>query len=486
MNKKNIVVLSFLTLLLGFFSSCEEDQDIIPSVVTEDILYVSGERLRVSGRIITTQNINASDHGFYLSETESFNQPIIISLGERERPGRFIGETDGLSIEKRYYAKSFINLQGEILFGNVIEIETLSPAVFDFSPNNGPQGTVLTISGKNLTSDSQVFFGENQGQVIGISFESSMQVRVPAITNSAVVNIRVVNQGREFSFPNPFEYTTGKYTQIAQFPSPIRVFDGISLQENNVFYVGMGTDRGQAMNTKMWKYQVGDANWSEIPLPSRELWRAFSSKTYYGAGTLGPLNDISVRDFYQLKNGAFQALPELPFTKSRALAFEIGQKLFVVGGLAEESTRGFAYDVNTGQWNSISTAPFPINNAVLNFSYQNKQYFIDPETNIMHAYNTSNNFWEEVSRFPGDLGNGTGVGVVIGSRAYLGLGNRSEQMWELNLETFNWVRKNDFPGSTVSRNSGVYEHGGLIYILRSAEVQLSGVSEFWVFDPNAF
>ncbi|MDX5477122.1 MAG: IPT/TIG domain protein, partial [Cyclobacteriaceae bacterium] len=168
------------------------------------------------------------------------------------------------------------------------------------------------------------------------------------------------------------------------------------------------------------------------------------------------------------------------------LAFEIGQKLYVVGGLGDEATRGFALDMNLGAWNSIPNAPFAINNAVLNFSYQNKHYFIDPETNMMHAFNTFTNVWEEVSRYPGDLGNGTGVGVVIGNRAYLGLGNRSDQMWELNMETFNWVRKNDFPGSTVSRNSGVFEHGGLIYILRSAEVQLSGVSEFWVFDPNAF
>jgi hypothetical protein len=489
MIKRFIGVISTYVLLFSVFSSCEEKIDVTPSIITEDVLYVSGERLRISGRIITTQNIEASDHGFYISENESFNQPTIISLGERVNPGRFIGEISSLVIDRKYFVKAFVTIQDENIFGNIAEVETLSPSVFNFSPNNGPEGTIVSISGQNLTSDTQVFFGDVKGTVIDISFESILQVRVPPISDQSVVNIKVLIQGKELSLEEPFEYTTGKYSKLADFPSAIRIFDGIYLQEDDVFYIGMGTDRGQTMNNTMWKYKVGDGNWEEIPLPSRSLWRAFSSQTFYGGGSLGPLNDFTVPDFYQLKNGQFNAINDLPFGKSRALAFEIGGNLYVVGGISVQSPfkEMFEYDIANGSWKKLRDAPFEINETVFNFTYKDKQYFIDPLTKEVAAYDPLADFWEIVTRFPGDLGNGTGVGVVIGDRAYLGLGNRSNEMWELNMTNLNWAEKNKFTGSTVARNSAIYVHGGLIYLVRSAEVQIQGVpSEFWVFDPNGF
>ena len=489
MIKRIIGVISTCVLLFGVFSSCEENIDISPSIITEDVLFVSGERLRISGRIITTQNIDASDHGFYISENESFNQPEIISLGERVNPGRFIGEISSLVIDRKYFVKAFVTIQDEILFGNVAEVETLVPFVFNFSPNNGPEGTIVTIVGQNQTSDTQVFFGDVRGTVVDISFESILQVRVPPISNQLTVNIRVINQDREQTLDGLFEYTTGKYTKLADFPSDIRIFDGIFLQENDVFYVGMGTDRGQAMNNKMWRYKVGEPNWQEIPIPSRSLWRAFSGQKFYGGGSLGPLNDTQVLDFYQLNNDQFKALNNLPFVKSRALAFEIAGKLYVVGGISAQvlSKEVYEYNVTSGVWRRLGDAPFDINETVLNFSYGNKQFFIEPLSKELWYFDPSSDTWGSESVFPGDLGNGTGVGVVIGDRAYLGLGNRSDQMWELNMTNLNWAEKNKFTGSTVVRNSGVFVHGGLIYMLRSAEVQIQDVrSEFWVFDPKGF
>ncbi|RPA70010.1 IPT/TIG domain protein [Cyclobacteriaceae bacterium YHN15] len=489
MIKRFIGVISTYVLLFSVFSSCEEKIDVTPSIITEDVLYVSGERLRISGRIITTQNIEASDHGFYISENESFNQPTTISLGERVNPGRFIGEISSLVIDRKYFVKAFVTIQDENIFGNIAEVETLSPSVFNFSPNNGPEGTIVSISGQNLTSDTQVFFGDVKGTVIDISFESILKVRVPPISDQSVVNIKVLIQGKELSLEEPFEYTTGKYSKLADFPSAIRIFDGIYLQEDDVFYIGMGTDRGQTMNNTMWKYQVGDGNWQEISLPSRSLWRPFSSNSYYGGGSLGPTNPVPVTDFYQLKNGQFSAMSDLPFVKSRALAFEISGNLYVVGGVLNgiPSREVFEYAASSGIWKKLRDAPFDINETVLNFTYGGKQYFIDPLNKDLLAFDPIADFWETVSRFPGDLGNGTGVGVVIGDRAYLGLGNRSNEMWELNMTNLNWAEKNKFTGSTVARNSAIYVHGGLIYLVRSAEVQIQGVpSEFWVFDPNGF
>ena len=103
MDRSKFGLISLLLIFFGIFSSCEEESQVTTSLITEEVIYLSGERARVLGRIITNQNVDASDHGFYISENESFSQPIIISLGERVAPGRFIGETSELDIQKKYF-----------------------------------------------------------------------------------------------------------------------------------------------------------------------------------------------------------------------------------------------------------------------------------------------------------------------------------------------------------------------------------------------
>ncbi|RZS94798.1 IPT/TIG domain-containing protein [Cecembia calidifontis] len=491
MNRSFVGVFLLLTFLVVFFSSCEEEIEVSPSLVTEDILFVSGEKIRVSGRIITTRNINATDHGFYISENEAFSQPIIISLGEREAPGRFIGEAMGLRLGRRYFVKSFVVIGGEQIFGNIIPFETLTPEIFDFSPNNGPVGTIVTINGKNFTSDTEVFFGTSKAQVISIDFDSRMQVRVPPVGSQPDVNIRVVSQSRELVFDNIYRYTTGKFNQLANFPSSIRIQDGVYLQEGNLFYVGLGSDRSQTINQTMWRYQVGSTNWEQISVPAQSIWRGFTSKTYFGGGRTSVAFPEFSRDFFRLQNGTFVKLPDLPFFTVNGLAFEINNQLYVIGSVEPPTFTSaslvYRYNPSSQTWNLLGQAPFAINRNLISFTYQDRQFIINPDNRELVAYNTTSNSWETVGVYPGEIGNGTGIGAVVGQKAYVGLGNRSVQMWELDLNNFEWIRKNDFGGSTTFRNEATYVHDGLIYVLRSAELQIQGVpSEFWVFDPLGF
>lgn len=491
MNRSFVGFFSLLAFLVVFFSSCEEEVEVNPSLVTEDILFVSGEKIRVSGRVITTRNINASDHGFYISENEAFSQPIVISLGERETPGRFIGETMGLRLGRRYFVKSFVVIGGEQIFGNSIPFDTLTPEIFDFSPNNGPVGTVVTINGKNFTSDTEVFFGTSKAQVLSIDFESRMLVRVPPVVAQPDVNIRVVSQSRELVFDNIYRYTTGKFNQLANFPSSIRIQDGVYLQEGGTFYIGMGSDRSQTINQTMWRYQVGGANWEQIPVPGQSLWRGFTSKNYFGGGRTSVTVPEFSTDFYRLQNGNFIKLPNLPFVTVNSLAFEINNELYVIGSVEPPTfvSASLVYRFNpiNQTWTLLGQAPFAITRNLISFTYQNRQFIINPDNRELVAYNTTSNSWETIGVYPGEIGNGTGIGAVIGQKAYVGLGNRSIQIWELDLSNLEWIRKNDFTGSPTFRNEATYVHDGLIYVLRSAELQIQGIpSEFWVFDPLGF
>jgi hypothetical protein len=88
----NIGFFALFMSVICIFCSCEEEVDVSPSLVTEDILYVSGERVRLLARIITTENINASDHGFHIADNEAFSNPIIVSLGKENDLDGLLGK----------------------------------------------------------------------------------------------------------------------------------------------------------------------------------------------------------------------------------------------------------------------------------------------------------------------------------------------------------------------------------------------------------
>lgn len=482
MNKSKIGVFSLLILLFGIFSSCEEEITVNPSLITEEVIYLSGERARLLGRIITTQNVNAIDHGFYLSENESFNQPLIISLGERINPGRFVGETEALNIDRRYYAKSFINVNGEIQFGNVLQLNTLSPEIQSFSPNNGPVGTIITLTGKNFTSDTRVLVGGRPADIQRIEFESRIVARIPVAGTVPRENVTIISQGKEMVFLEQFEYTTGTFSKLSNPPSVIQFNDNIYFQDNGDFYLGLGTDASQTLTSKIWKYSLGSEQWAEVSFQGNALWLAFSTNNYFGGGasTISRTPYFISQDFWRIQNGSFLRLPNLPFGVVEPVAFETNENLYVIGGLLGNNS--YKYSKSSSVWQNTTPAPFPVNKSNIHFVYKgklyvtnsiNKQiYFLDPETET----------WNFLTEYPGDLVTGAGFGVAIGDRVYIGMNNRSIQVWELNMLSVNWGKKNDFNGIPAAKNVGVFQNDGLIYLLR--RLDSSGLLEFWKFDPN--
>lgn len=489
MSKLKFITGIVVVVLVGLVSSCQEEVDFEPSLLTEEVLYLSGERVRLLGRIITNQNIEASDHGFQVSESEQFSQPIVVTLGERNGPGRFIGETAGLRAGTRYFVRTYLKtISGEI-FGNTITLESLLPSVSALVPNNGKAGIVVSISGRNFASDAEVFFGPNKAQVQGIDFESTIRVVVPAPTVGSTVQVRVISQGREMLLPVPFEYTTGKFSSIGLFPGNLRLFENISLQEGSAFYVGLGNltqGFSQALTNQMWKYDLGLGTWSEVNFPGGNHFRAFSSGRYFGGGLSSfQVNSSNATfDFWKLENGAFVKLRDLPRIAYLSAAFETADAVYVLGGAFGFEKEINKYSKATDSWSRIQDAPISINFNVMNFHHNGKQYFIDQSSKALYAYDPGLESWTVVSVYPGVLTNERGFGLTIGNLAYVGMENRSEQVWEFNLESPNWVAKNDFPGLPQARNVGVFQDAGKIYILRNGEIQVAGAMQFWLFDPK--
>lgn len=243
--------------------SCSSDESETTIIVTEEVLFTSGEQARILGRLITNQPITALDHGFYIGEEESFSQATIISLGEKKGPGKFIGEVSELKTGQSYYVKSFVQTDEDILFGNILLLNTLSAGLESYSPSFGSPGMELLIIGRNFTKDTRVFFGQAEAPVTEILFESRLKVVVPAIVDSDKVTIKVITQDQELTFSSPFEYQTGEYTLIGKFPEEVRIYDNVSFQNSAGFYVGLGSVDRTRLYEFLQRYNPSTKTWEK-------------------------------------------------------------------------------------------------------------------------------------------------------------------------------------------------------------------------------
>lgn len=480
-----LLSLSILLLLFTGWACTDEETDSV-ILVTEEVLYTSSENVRILGRLLTNQNISLSDHGFYLSEDENFSSPIIISLGAKDGPGKFIGESNGFTNSKTYFAKAFMNLGGEIQFGNIIELKTLSPVINSYSPAFGLVGNEMIILGQNFTEDTRVFFGNSEAAITKIDFESRLHVTIPPASGVSVP-IRVEVQDKILTFPINFEYQIGTYELISKFPESVRIYDNVFFQTTAGLNVGLGTVSKNSFYTKIQKFEIGSKTWKEIPFSGSPRSFAFSTKNYLGGGTAGLVpNPYEVNySFWKINEGNFEQLKDLPFESLESIAFESNESLYVLGGKTGNVFGLRKYNPNTGSWSFLPDSPVSFNASNANFVYQNNLYVIDSEANLW-LYTTSSGVWSKIGVYPGSLGQGYGLGQVIGNKAYVGLFKRVSSIWELDLNSMKWTSKNDISGFPQDFTVAHFEKDGFLYIMRMPEITLAGnyPMNLYKFDPN--
>ena len=478
-----------LSLLLALFGgwACTEEIETPIIVATEDVLFVGGSNVRLSGRLITNREVNATDHGFLIADTEAFTSPITISLGTKDGPGRFIGETSGLNIDQQYWVKAFSEIDGQQLFGDVITIRTLTPQLDEFFPAFSRAGEIMTIRGRNLSEDTKVFFGDQEAQILSNQFESRLTVRIPPATGSALVPVRIQIQGSTVEFAQPFEYQAGRFTRIGQFPESIRIYNTVSFTNQSGFHVGLGSIRLSSAYTKIQRFDPTSNSWAEVNFPGNSRSFAFATSGYIGGGAveLGFNSFEFDRSFWKINGSSFERLADLPFVGREQVAMEINGDLYVLGGIDPGSNAIWKYSPASRSWTQIGTTPFLVFLGTPHFVYQGKGYVVNTSGEL-YEFNPVSNSWIFRSTYPGELGDGYGIAEVDGNKAWIGLYRRSQQIFELDLNTFSWKAKNSFEGFPRSINLGSFVYQGEIYILRGPEVSVTGELplELFKFDPN--
>lgn len=483
---RRILALCVLTLLCLNWS-CAEDEAENTFVVTEEILHLSGDQIRMMGRIISNQQIAVTDHGFYLATDSGFQNPIVVSLGEKSGPGRFVGEANSLESGQTYFLKSFIERGGELSFGDVMELETLEAFIDSYSPSFGSGGADLVIVGGNFTEETQVFFGDQKAQVKSIEFESRLTVVIPAPVDQAIVPIKIVIEGESYEFDQRFEYQAGRYSVISTFPEEIKLYDNVFFQKGNGLYFGLGTANKQQFLTYFQRYDVESDTWAKIDFPGSSRSYAFFTDNYIGGGTavLGSNPIVINNSFWRITDSGFQRLTDLPFESRESLALEINQALYVFGSKQLDGPSLWKYEPGSGQWSQLSSPPAEFDAEAASFTYQGMIYLIALDQSIWR-FDPVLESWEMISVYPGSMGQGYGMAKVVGDKVYVGLFRRSNEMWELDMKTLSWKSKNPMPGYPQSIVVGHFVKGEVLYIMRIPEFTLPGTypMDLYRFDPE--
>ncbi|MGY6546005.1 hypothetical protein [Arthrospiribacter ruber] len=481
----------FLTLLLFTFS-CEIEEVGTLNLLTEEIVNVSGERAVVLGRIIAFENIPVEDHGFYFAEEESFLDPIIISLGATERPGRFVGEVSGLQLGRNYFVKAFVVRAGEMIFANTLSFETLNPAILGYEPLVQFGGGEIVITGINLADDTRVFFGDREAEVREVIFGFQVRVTVPPIASSISEQIRVVTRGIELEVETPFRYAVGRFNLLdANALEGLSIVENIYFQQGERFFAGMGRDSGNQSTDFIWEYNFAQGEWVKTGFEARMQRAASDSHTgYFGGGffqtsIFGP--QIPSDNYWHFDGLEYKELPPAPINISDGFGYEIQGQFYIAGGTIGVGSQVYRYDPASNAWEIRPNLPSNVDKGMVHFVYNDHLYWIDRDNNLIQ-YNPFTAQSQTVSRYPSPMIENTtdsgGFALVMGDKVFIGLYNNAREIWELDMEILDWGRKQNFTGDARGRITGAYSKDGLLYFLRS--YLINPRTEFWEFDPEAF
>jgi hypothetical protein len=483
---RNSLYLGIVVLLL-LSIGCTKEESGTTVLVTEEVLYASGEQVRILGRLITNQAVTATDHGFYLSQEANFASPIIISLGAKSGAGRFIGETSGLQAQKNYFVKSFMDIGNGIEFGNTIELQTLAAGIESYSPYFGSPNQEIFILGRNFSSDTKVFFGDVEAEVLENLFESRLRVRIPELQGGSSVAIRVQSQDQILTFPINFEYQTGSYVTLQPFPDQLRLANNISFQSGSHFYVGLGSNRQIRFYEKILKYDPSTNQWTDSNFSGSARSFGFATDNYLGGGIAELTKEPYVMNnsFWRITSTGYVRLKDLTFPSRESIAFELANELYLLGGKDGNTRAVRKYNALTESWTNLPNSLREFSAINPYFVYQNKLYVLGSDK-VLYSFDPISGRLESISSYPGLTGLGYGFAKVIGSKVYFGGFELENQVWEFNLETFNWVPKNPIPGSLLSKTAASFVQGGFIYFMRQEDINLPGdfPLELFIFDPT--
>jgi N-acetylneuraminic acid mutarotase len=185
-----------------------------------------------------------------------------------------------------------------------------------------------------------------------------------------------------------------------------------------------------------------------------------------------------------------------------AASFSIGTKMYIGIGYndADLPVRDFwEWDQATNIWTRKAVYPGNSTGIVVCFSIGTKGYIgtgndfkTNGFTNEFWEYDPETDSWTQKASLPSSPARALAVGFSIGSKGYIGIGNKNpfsngnlsdyyQDFWEWDQATNVWTKKADFPGNTRSGAVG-FSIGNKGYIGTGKSDGASYTKDFWEWD----
>ncbi len=486
----NYIKQALILLIVLILYGCEEpiSDDVV--VLQENVVYLSSERLVLTGRIVSQTQIDALDHGFLVADNEALTNPVTISLGAQDVPGRFVGSYEQLTPDTRYWAVAYVLTGNGEIRSEPQLFTSLKPAITDFSPAVAAIGEELMIIGANFTNDTKVFFEDREAEIVKIVAESIITVLIPSNSGDPFKNISVSSQGTSNTFDRPFEYVSGKWESLGAFPLTDNVVSTTIMMENEDFaFFGLG-DRlfSMDLNSETFLLDKSTNQWSRLPFEGRSLVGGFASWPFFGSGAVDRNGRIVIAtEFYKIENGVIEKEGDLPFALYNSFAFAFEESLFVFGGRdanRSSNTSILEYDRRTKTWSIIEGQNLFGSSESISFIYNGKGYFVGDD-NVIAEFDPITKSWSQVGPYPGTVGR-EGFVQVVGDKAFIGLFDSRRAVAELDLLELTSKRKTIFRGDFKASNTLSWTDGSDVYLLRSNSFNANEAMIIWKLIPDQF
>jgi N-acetylneuraminic acid mutarotase len=347
----------------------------------------------------------------------------------------------------------------------------MKPEITGFSPAEGEGGSVVTITGKNFSSETEgntVIFGRRQAFIEQASPEQ-LVVKLPDNMNlSGPVKIEVTTDG-------------GKAVSGSTFllhGCIIESFEPASLMIGDTLYIhatGIASSPGENLikigNTNAEILSVNDglikivAPYSAT-LGKKELSLAAFGKTCYSADSV---NYKSPWDKITGANTFFRA-GEAGFVCDSKVYVGFGTS--VIQGAPGSFKDLWSFNLTTGVLTKCADLPSGPRELPAAFSIGNKGYaglgfYNSGSTSTefytdFFEYDPASDSWTQKAGFP-DVNQRVTVSFQVGNKGYVMSGSEFFEIWEYNQENDHWNRLNDFSSFAPVESHGV-ENGGKAYV----------------------
>jgi hypothetical protein len=503
--RNKIVYIVFFVYILG----CTETEypHKFPLVVTDEVTNISSSGTEFSGRLMNVAGHKILSHGFvWALEADPTLNSSKISLTTNVADGKFseVVKSD-LVANEVYQVRAFIQTDKLTIYGESKLFNSkgsLAPAIHGFSPDEGIDGTEITIAGENFSTragGNKVTIGDAECEILSFA-ENELTVRLPLcdLVGPFHFNVEVSNQTGSSS--TPFVIIGPLIKSISA--SSGRVGDLITISGENFnlahyMEVTIGEPSyGQFTSNLSTVDKVSDGTGNfRVPNFAGNTGNVqlHSSLTVEGYKSHKSSLEFTVVDSWQQRSASSPVQDYQGFTSA-----QINNTVFVLGGRSL-----YAYDLVARTWSQKADFPGAYRFYATAFANKGKlfygfgagyhepngggnwQYYSD-----LWQYDPMTNSWTSLGNSP-MTGRFNAVALEVANKIYIGFGGIGDptpskygDLWEYNVSDNSWTEINtsavqgNFTGGPLA-----FSAGGKGYFLELHYASQPYTSVLWEFDP---